>query len=186
MRNPTVIGILNRFIGCIDKVLALFLGALTGCLAVGVILTVILRYLFGISFAWAEEMLTTVFIATTFFGAALGLREKEHIAITLFFEKSSPTLRRFLNVLGMVVMIVVSIFVFKYSRQWISKVGKVPSPATGIPNGIFYTMVPVSFLITIFYAVVHILSEFITIDPPITKSRFDEDVGASSDGRGER
>ncbi|MCK7482867.1 MAG: TRAP transporter small permease subunit [Candidatus Moduliflexus flocculans] len=54
-----------------------------GLRAAGVIISVFLRCVFGVSFAWAEELMTMVFIATTFFGAALGLREGEHIAISL-------------------------------------------------------------------------------------------------------
>ncbi len=155
-----------------------------GLLALGVVVTVLLRYVFGVSFAWAEELLTMVFIATTFFGAALGLREGEHIAISLFPPKK-PILQKALSILVMLVVIVVSAFVFKYSRVWISKVGGVPSPATGIVSGVFYQFVPISFAITIFYAAVQILSQFVEIRLPATKSVFQDfsELGGG-EGRG--
>jgi hypothetical protein len=46
-------------------------------------------------------------------------------------------------------------------------------------------MVPISFGITIFYAVVQILSDFVPIDPPSTKSRFDGEVDPGTAGGGE-
>lgn len=176
-------GALNALVRFLDKALAVLLGTLVGVLASGVIVSVILRYLFGVSFAWAEELMTMIFIATTFFGAALGLREGEHIAITLPSE-GRPLRRRVLSILVQLSIVVVSSFVFKYSRVWIARVGAVPSPATGIPNGSFYTMVPVSFGITIFYAAVRILSEFVPIDPPATKSRFDGEADPAGGGEG--
>jgi TRAP-type C4-dicarboxylate transport system permease small subunit len=157
----------------IDGGLAILLGSLVGTLTFGVILSVVLRYFFGISFAWAEELLTIVFIATTFFGAALGLREKEHIAINLVPESAPPAIKKAMAIIICAAIIIVSIFIFRYSTAWIARVGKVPSPATGISNGTFYTIVPISFGITIFYAIVQILSEFMPIDPPRTRSTFD-------------
>jgi TRAP-type C4-dicarboxylate transport system permease small subunit len=146
-----------------------------------VIISVFLRYFFGLSFAWAEELLTIVFIATTFFGAALGLREREHIAINLMPESSSLALRKILHIIVFAAIIVVSIFIFKYSILWIARVGKVPSPATGITNGTFYTIVPISFGITIFYAIVQILSEFMLVDPPRTRSTFDGSTDSTAE-----
>lgn len=182
MDNPSLRA-LNALIRFLDKALAVLLGILVGILTSGVIVSVILRYVFGISFAWAEELLTMVFIATTFFGAALGFREGEHIAIALPSEGRSLR-HRVLTILVQLSVVAVSAFVLKYSRVWIARVGAVPSPATGIPNGFFYTMVPISFGITIFYAAVRILAQFARIDPPSTTSKFDGEVDPA--GGGER
>jgi len=176
MQNPTVLRGFNALIRLFDKAIAVFLGVLVGGLALGVIASVFLRYLFNISFAWAEELMTMLFIATTFFGAALGLRESEHIAIALPAGKNSARLHKILRILSMIVIVAVSAFVFKYSRIWIERVGQIPSPATGINSGVFYAMVPVSFSITIFYAILQIASEFVGIEPPVTKSKFEGDV----------
>lgn len=172
MKNSRFLRAFNALVRYLDKALAVFLGVLVGVLTTSVILTVILRYVLGVSFAWAEELMTMVFIATTFFGAALGLRENEHIAIALPSE-GHPLRRRVLSVIVMLVIIAISTFVLLYARIWIERVGRVPSPATGIESGFFYSIVPISFGIVIFYAAVHILSEFAAIDPPTTKSRFE-------------
>ena len=143
------------------KCFPLFGKILVGILAGGVIISVFLRYVFNISFVWSEEILTMVFVATTFFGAALGMREHEHIAISHFVDKASPRLRRVFVVSSQIIIIMVSLFVIYYSLRLIGKVGRIPSPATGISKGVYYSMIPISFAITIFYAIINIIGQFV-------------------------
>ena len=73
---------MNKVIQILDKTLSVILIILAAFLAVGVSVTIVLRYFFGISFAALEEFLTMSFIFITLFGSALAIREKQHIAIT--------------------------------------------------------------------------------------------------------
>ncbi len=57
---------MNRFIERIDKVISILGKVLVAILATGVIISVILRYIFSIAFVASEELLTMVFVATTF------------------------------------------------------------------------------------------------------------------------
>lgn len=168
---------MNKIILGIDKLLSIFGKVLVAVLASGVIISVILRYVFSISFVSSEELLTMVFVATTFFGAALGLRENEHIAVTNFTEKMPRNARRICSIIGQVVIIIVSIVMIYYSFRMIDKVGKVPSPATRIPRGYYYAIMPVSFVITIFYALVNIARQFITIVDPVKGYKEDFELG---------
>jgi TRAP-type C4-dicarboxylate transport system permease small subunit len=173
MKESTFARVLNPVLAVMDRVLAVFLTILVGLMASGVMVSVFLRYVFNIAFAWSEELLTVVFIATSFFGAALGIREKEHISIN-FFEKSSLKLKKMINTIAMAAVIAVAIVVFIKSLEWIQRVGGVPSPATGIPSGTFYLFVPISFAITIFYSLADILGYFIPLRGPATKSEYVE------------
>jgi TRAP-type C4-dicarboxylate transport system permease small subunit len=177
---------LSAPIHALDRIMAVLLGGLVGILALGVIVTVFLRYVFGISYAWAEELLTMIFIATTFFGAALGVREGEHIALSILPGKHGSPLRKTIAIAVMLVVIAVSAVLFVYSGIWIERVGAVPSPATGIPNGAFYLIVPISSAITIFYALARILGQFVGIEEARTKSDFGSDSSAeAAEGRAE-
>lgn len=157
----------------LDKTLSILLGTLVFILASGVMISVFLRYVFGISFAWAEELLTMTFIGTTFFGSALGIREEEHIALGVF-KPENLKLRRLFIAINSIVLIVILSIIFFYSLRWIAKVGSIPSPSIGIQYLYFYAMVPVSFAISIFYAFCTILSLFMNIEPPTTKSLFEQ------------
>jgi TRAP-type C4-dicarboxylate transport system permease small subunit len=158
---------MNKFILGVDKTLSILGKALVAVLASGVIISVILRYVFSIAFVSSEELLTMVFVATTFFGAALGLRENEHIAVNNFTAMMSDKLKRLCSILAEVFIIIVSAVMIYYSIRMMQKVGRVPSPATGIARGFYYSMMPISFVITIFYAVVKILKLYMHIDEPV-------------------
>ena len=82
-----------------DTFLSIFGITLNAILASGVIISVFLRYFFSIAFVQSEELLTMVFVATTFFGSALGLREGDHIAITNFVDNASGRSRRIFAIL---------------------------------------------------------------------------------------
>jgi C4-dicarboxylate transporter DctQ subunit len=165
---------MNAVIRIVDKILSAFLAACIGLLTFGVIVSVFLRYVFNISFVWAEELMTILFVASTFFGAALGVREKEYIAITGLFDKLPKGLTKAIRIFVFLMTIAVSVVVFNFSMIWIQRVGAVPSAATGLKSGIYYSIVPISFALTIFYSIVNIVSEFVSVAPP---ARFLEPTG---------
>ncbi len=174
---------MKKFIMGVDKFLSVFGIALSAVLAAGVIISVLLRYVFSIAFVSSEELLTMVFVATTFFGAALGLREQEHIAITNFVSAMPAKPKKICTIVAQGIIIIVSIAMIYYSYRMIMKVGKVPSPATGIPRGYYYAIIPISFLFTIFYGVLNILKEFIEIPEPEKGYKEDFELGfANAEG----
>jgi len=176
---------MDKVIGVVDRIVSVVGVILVGVLASGVIISVFLRYVFSISFVSSEEILTMIFVATTFFGAALGLREHEHIAISHFVDKAPKNVRRICSVLTYSVIIIVSVFVFYYSLRMIQKVGKVPSPATGITRGVYYSILPISFIITIFYSIVNIIGQFVPIVAPMKGYKDDYEIVSESNGGGE-
>ncbi|HKL60600.1 MAG TPA: TRAP transporter small permease [Sphaerochaeta sp.] len=168
---------MNKFILGLDNVLSILGKALVAILASGVIISVILRYVFSIAFVSSEELLTMVFVSTTFFGAALGLREDEHIAVNNFTAMMGDKLRKLCNVLSEVFIIIVSVVMIIYSIRMIQKVGGVVSPATGIARGYYYSLMPISFVFTIFYAIVNILKLYMHIDEPVKGYKEDFELG---------
>ncbi len=143
---------MNRLFEKMDRGLILFCMFLTGILALTIIFTVFLRYVFGITFVWAEEVITYLFIGTTFFGAALVTKENEHISIPALLEALPRTPRKVLSVFGLIVSIVVVLFLLSKSLIWIEKAGDLVTPGLRVPERIFYYMVPISCVLIIFYS----------------------------------
>lgn len=143
---------MNRLFEKMDRGLILFCIFLTGILALTIIFTVFLRYVFGITFVWAEEVITYLFIGTTFFGAALVTKENEHISIPALLEALPRTPRKILSVFGLIVSIVVVLFLLSKSLIWIEKAGNLVTPGLRVPERIFYYMVPISCVLIIFYS----------------------------------
>jgi TRAP-type C4-dicarboxylate transport system permease small subunit len=173
---------MNRIVKFIDKVLSVWCIFLVALLTFGVIVSVVLRYVFNISFVESEEGITLLFVATTYFGMALGVREKDHIAITYFADNAPPRVQTAIRIFIMMLIIIISAVVFRQSLIWIEKVGGIPSPAIHIPYKYFYVMVPISAAIMIFYALVDILAVFLPIEPARRGYETDDEIPGMNGG----
>ncbi len=171
--------VLNSFIKVIDKVLSILCLTLGFLLFAGVVITVLLRYFFGVTFVTSEAAITFTFIATTYLGIALGIREKDHIDIPFFYEKCGAKTQIALDVVINLIIIAIMYIVYKYSLKWINVVGNTNDPSLHIKMKYFYYMVPVSSVVSIFYCIIEILSKFMRIDKAdcgYDKAEYDEEA----------
>ncbi len=160
---------MNKAIKVLDKVISVILMVLVAFLAVGITFTIVMRYFFGISYAWLEEFLTMSFIFITLFGSAIAIREKQHISISILANKicgQSETRKKVFTVLVDASIIFVCIFMTVYSVRWINQVGHLLSQNSHLPMKVFYIAMPVTFILTIIYAIIDILGLFVKIDGP--------------------
>jgi TRAP-type C4-dicarboxylate transport system permease small subunit len=140
------------FIG-LDKGIFYLDCALMGGVAVWVIVSVMLRYIFSIVFNWTEELIVFLFIASTYFGCVLGIKEDEHIRISLLKDKLPPKVRIVFNVFIDLVTITVVTSAAYLSINWIEKVGRPLTPGLNIPFASIYMMVPISFALITLYEI---------------------------------
>lgn len=63
-------------------------------LAIGVIALVALRYLFGVSPFWSEELIRIFLMAAVLLGAGVSVRANRHIRVEFLTELLPPRLRR--------------------------------------------------------------------------------------------
>ncbi len=160
---------MNKALKILDKTISVILIVLTAFLALGVSVTIVLRYFFGISFAALEEFLTMSFVFITLFGSALAIREKQHISISFLAEKivgKNRTLQRISTILIDLSILYVSGFMLVYSCKWIAKVGDLLSQNSHLPMKVYYIVMPISFGLTILYLIVDVLGLFVKIEEP--------------------
>lgn len=98
---------LNAFMLC-----AMLLGMLSCVFA-----NVVSRYLFAVSFGWAEEAARFLMIWTVFLGVGLALRHGLHVAVTLLPD-AVPPLRRPLFWLGFSVTFVFFMLLLRYGLDY--------------------------------------------------------------------
>jgi TRAP-type C4-dicarboxylate transport system permease small subunit len=74
---------------------AVFVGSVAmALLAIGVVALVALRYLFGISPFWSEELIRIFLMAAVLIGAGVSVRANRHIRVEFLSELLPPGLRR--------------------------------------------------------------------------------------------
>lgn len=119
-----------------------------------VTLTVILRYCFNTGLSWAEEvprLLVTVF---AFISCAIGVRDHMHVAVTAVYNrfKMGGKARRYMDVLGDVVILLCGLFMLISGWQRTAKLFSLPGvmPITGISVAWQYLPIPVAGFIMVF------------------------------------
>ena len=155
---------MKRLIHVVDRIVQTGSLVLLACMTVSVIISVFLRYVLGITFVWAEEVITMLFISTTFFGGALAVREKEHIGITTFLTVLPKRVGDFLSVLGLCIVAAVQVFVIKTSIDWIGQIGSRLTAGLRVEIRYFYYMVPTSAALILVYVLWNIFTVLFKYD----------------------
>lgn len=125
--------------------------ALMSAVVLLVIATVFLRYLFNVTFTWTEELIIFLFVATTYFGSILGVKEDEHVKISVLKEKLPPKIKIIFEILISCIIISVVVASAILSRDWIVRAGRPLSPGMKIPYFSIYMIVPIAFALIAIY-----------------------------------
>jgi len=129
----------------IDTMLIWWSTMLMALMSVSVVISVILRYVFNLSYVWSEEFIVLLFIATTYFGSILCVRDKEHIDIPFIREKMNDKLGFATDIFVCLVNIAVQISLTIISFSWIKKTGSSSTPGLHITYYYVYSLFPLSF-----------------------------------------
>ena len=142
----------------VDKALTVWCVGIMGLMALLVITSVILRYVFNLAFVWTEELIVLLFITTTYFGAILCVKEDEHIDIALLREILPERAGRGLKIIIGLVSIVVQLALAIISLEWIQKTGSSITVGLKIPYYVIYAMFPIGFTSMALYQIRKIIN----------------------------
>ena len=117
--------------------------AAMGLLAFLVIVTVIMRYCFSLSWKSLSEFNVTLFCFTTFWAMGLNVLLDEHVSINILYDRIPPAIKRWVFVFNNIVMLVVDCLFVKYSWAYAMKMGKQISQGMEIPMVYMYGIMPV-------------------------------------------
>lgn len=117
--------------------------AAMGLLALLVIITVILRYCFSLSWKELSEFNVTLFAFTTFWAMGINVIKDEHVSINILYDKLKPAVKRWVHIFGCLVMLATDIAFVYYSYGYTLKMGKQISQGMEIPMYFMYGIMPV-------------------------------------------
>jgi TRAP-type C4-dicarboxylate transport system permease small subunit len=136
-------GVLLKLYGTLQKVIRTALCVLLVCMVVIVFANVISRYYLEASLAWSEEVTRFMLIWMVFLGAVLAYVNDEHLGLDIVVKNLPHRLRSAIAVLvDLLIMFAVwlliqgGLMLTVGSWEW-------EAPATAIPYGAVYTIVPV-------------------------------------------
>jgi TRAP-type C4-dicarboxylate transport system permease small subunit len=144
----------------INRILEVFLVILMSVLVVDVLWQVTSRYILSSPSSFTDELAGFLLIWVGVLGAAYVAGRKEHLAIDILIQRSSPARQRMLLyiIYSLIFLFALSVMVtggvvLMYTRFAL----QVKSAALELPLGYVYSVLPVSGLIIMYYEVVHIL-----------------------------
>ena len=122
-----------------------------------VIVQVALRYGFSSPISWAEEVSKTLMVWAAFLVAPIAYREGTNVSIELFAD-ALPSLARRISeiVITLLVLWIVCVFLIE-SVPLVERGMSVSAASLPVPKGVFYAILPVSFLWLILVTVERLL-----------------------------
>ncbi len=128
---------------------------------------VIRRYVFGLSFIWAEELVKFMLVAVTFLGGPAAYRAGGLAYLDLVVSHVGEKGRRFINIFINVVIIISCIWLAKlgFEYSFSPMVAKMYSTGLKLKMTYIYLTIPIGFCMMIVFAIEQILQNWFDIQP---------------------
>jgi TRAP-type transport system small permease protein len=123
-----------------------------GLMIAALMLQVVARYVLQVSIPWTEEVSRYLLVLMTFVGAALALRDRQHIAITFLLDRLPTTQRIWADLLFNVLIMLFLGAAFRGSLQMIQLTWETPAGTVPwITTGRIYLILPFSIVLMLGY-----------------------------------
>jgi len=131
--------------------------ALLVVMVVVIFVNVVMRYVFNSGIVWSSEIALLTAVWFSFIAMALGVKLRLHIHINLLSESHIPAaLDRFLWKIRDVVVVAVGVSMFWWGSILVKFTMRSILPATGMPAGVLYIVVPIAAVIIIYDGFTHL------------------------------
>ncbi len=144
----------------IEKTLEWFLVFLMSILVLDVLWQVFSRYVLNAPSSFTDELAGFLLIWVGVLGAAYVAANREHLAIDLLIQKSSPERKYKLELIIAVCIIIFAITVLIIGGTWLAYTRfylSVKSAALGIPLGIVYLVLPISGILIAYFDIDNVI-----------------------------
>lgn len=123
------------------------------------------RYVFGSPFQWSEEVARLALIWMTFISAAFVMAERRHIAVDMISSRVDDSGKLFIECLSYIVVAGSCLLLLIGGANFVWYVGKVGSPALGVPKSWWYGAGMVGLLLMAIHSLVNLLQVWMTGKP---------------------
>jgi len=134
------------------------------CMATLVILVCIIfyqvftRYILGFTPRWSEETAVILMIWLGFITTAIGVKKGTHLSISALVDLFPKQVKKVVFYFDELAVMIFGIFLFIFGKQLSADTMSSTLPATQLPSGVLYAVLPVCGLLIIIYTIVRILN----------------------------
>jgi len=131
----------------------LVLVVLSSAMVVIALLAVFCRYALNHSLVWSDEVVRYLFVWFTLLGAAIALRDREHIRVEYFLELLPAGPRRFVELVMLLGVLLFYLAMLVFGFMWVWQTRGTSTSALKWPlNWFFYAALPVSAVLGAWYS----------------------------------
>ena len=123
------------------------------------------RYVFGAPFTWSEEVARLSLIWLTFISAAFVMAQGRHIAVDMITARVGDRGKLVVECFSYIVVAAACLLLLVGGAKFIWYVGKVGSPALGVPKSWWYGAGGIGLLLTAFHSLINLCQVAVTGKP---------------------
>lgn len=128
-----------------------------------VIINVLLRFLFGYSITWAEEISTICFVWAVFVGASAVYKHKMDMGIDVLVLKLPATAQRYVRLLVTLLLLLINGYIFYMSIVFTSIAWAKPTAVLGVSSAVFNSALIVGFGLITWHTLGFLRDDFRTL-----------------------
>lgn len=136
--------------------------ALSSFTVIVIFLQVVMRYVFGNSLAWSEELARYAFIWMIYMGISLGVKRDKHLRVDAFSMMFKEKGKIILEMIVGVLFLVFAVIIFYYGFDIVAKVTR-ESAALQIPMAYVYLAPAFGMILTIVRLIQKLIKEIKTL-----------------------
>ena len=122
-----------------------------------IVFTQVFSRFISFSLPGTEELARLLVIWLTFLGSSLAIHEKMHLGVRYFVSLASEKYQRFIDLFIHILMIIFFSIISVYGFKLTMAAMDTTSSTLQLPMGLYYAVIPVSFVFSIYFVVIDIL-----------------------------
>ncbi len=115
------------------------------------------REILGNSPTWSEETARVLLVWIGFLAAAIGFRERSHIAITFIVDRFPALLRRGVEWLITGLILLFGLYLIVQGSEFVADTRHATLPGTGVPRSALYVAMPLAGFMIVLYTTLQIV-----------------------------
>jgi len=148
-----MLSLFDRFLDALSAATRWVMLVMAACIFVIVLFTVFTRYLFNYVVHWSEEVPRYLLVWIGFLGAALAVRQKEHIGFDYIYKKLPDLPRRVLGLMLNLGIFIIGLIMLVYGIDFVRQFGGDWMESIPYKNYWFYVSLPISGTLIILYVI---------------------------------
>ena len=123
-----------------------------------VFMQVFTRYVLGFTPRWSEETAVILMIWLGFITTAIGVKKGTHLSISALVDLFPKPVQKVVFYFDEVAVMIFGIFLFIYGKELSVNTMSSTLPATQLPSGVLYAVLPVAGVMIIIYTLIRIFN----------------------------